>query len=81
LALDSERQRFSSRILPRYARRSPRVTDVLPVLYLRGLSSGDFGPALRELLGEDASEAVVIVDLQADGALARGASGVQAPAP
>jgi len=50
-----ERQRFSSRILPRYARRSLRVTDVLPVLYLRGLSSGDFGPALRELLGEDAS--------------------------
>jgi len=38
-----ERQRFFSRILPRYARRSPRVTDVLPVLYLRGLSSGDFG--------------------------------------
>jgi len=31
------------------------VTDVLPVLYLRGLSSGDFGPALRDLLGEDAS--------------------------
>jgi putative transposase len=50
-----ERQRFSSQILPRYARRSPRVTDVLPVLYLRGLSSGDFGPALRDLLGEDAS--------------------------
>ena len=50
-----ERKRFGSRILPRYARRSPRVTDVLPVLYLRGLSSGDFGPALRELLGEDAS--------------------------
>lgn len=50
-----ERQRFSSRILPRYARRSPRVSDVLPVLYLRGLSSGDFGPALRDLLGEDVS--------------------------
>ncbi len=50
-----ERQRFSSRILPRYARRSPRVSDVLPVLYLRGLSSGDFQPALKELLGEDAS--------------------------
>jgi len=50
-----ERRRFSSRILPRYARRSPRVTDVLPVLYLRGLSSGDFAPALRDLLGEDAS--------------------------
>jgi putative transposase len=50
-----ERRRFSSKILPRYARRSPRVTDVLPVLYLHGLSSGDFQPALRELLGEDAS--------------------------
>jgi putative transposase len=50
-----ERQKFSSRILPAYARRSPKVTDVLPVLYLRGLSTGDFGPALRDLLGEDAS--------------------------
>jgi len=50
-----ERERFSSRILPAYARRSPKVTDVLPVLYLRGLSTGDFGPALRDLLGEDAS--------------------------
>lgn len=50
-----ERYRFSSAILPRYARRSPKVTDVLPLLYLRGLSTGDFGPALRELLGEDAS--------------------------
>ncbi len=42
-----ERQRFSSRILPAYARRSPKVTDVLPVLYLRGLSTGDFVPAAR----------------------------------
>ena len=50
-----ERQKFSSRILPAYARRSPKVTDVLPVLYLRGLSTGDFAPALRDLLGEDAS--------------------------
>ncbi len=50
-----ERRRFSSAILPRYARRSPKVSDVLPLLYLRGLSTGDFGPALRELLGEDAS--------------------------
>ena len=31
------------------------MTDVLPVLYLNGLSTGDFGPALRDLLGEDAS--------------------------
>jgi putative transposase len=50
-----EREKFSSKILPAYARRSPKVTDVLPVLYLHGLSTGDFGPALRDLLGEDAS--------------------------
>ena len=50
-----ERQRFSSRILPAYARRSPKVTEVLPVLYLHGLSTGDFEPALRDLLGEDAA--------------------------
>src|SRR5215210_8049865 len=42
---DGERQRFSSKILPAYARRSPKVNDVLPVLYLpgalhRGLPSG-----------------------------------------
>src|SRR4051812_45471206 len=35
-----ERKRFSSRILPAYARRSPKVTEVLPILYLRGLSTG-----------------------------------------
>lgn len=45
---------FSSKILPRYARRSPAVDDVLPVLYLRGLSTGDFQPALESLLGEKA---------------------------
>ncbi len=50
-----ERMRFSSRILPAYARRSPKVNDVLPVLYLRGLSTGDFRPALEQLLGEDAA--------------------------
>ena len=52
---DGERQKFSSRILSAYARRSPKVNDVLPVLYLRGLSSGDFRPALEQLLGEDAA--------------------------
>jgi putative transposase len=50
-----ERKRFSSRILPAYARRSPKVTEALPILYLHGLSTGDFAPALRDLLGEDAS--------------------------
>ena len=52
---EGERQKFSSRILPAYARRSPKVTEVLPILYLHGLSTGDFRPALRDLLGEDAS--------------------------
>jgi transposase-like protein len=50
-----KREKFSSKILPAYARRSPKVTEVLPVLYLRGLSTGDFAPALRDLLGDDAS--------------------------
>lgn len=50
-----ERQRFTSKILPPYMRRSPKVAEVLPVLYLRGLSTGDFKPALSELLGDDAS--------------------------
>jgi hypothetical protein len=44
--------KLSSRILPAYARRSPKDNDVLPVLYLRGLSTGDFRPALQQLLGE-----------------------------
>jgi transposase-like protein len=50
-----ERKRFGSRILPAYARRSPKVGEVIPILYLRGLSTGDFKPALEQLLGEDAS--------------------------
>lgn len=49
------RQRFSSEILPPYMRRSPKVTEVLPILYLRGLSTGDFRPALEGLLGKDAA--------------------------
>lgn len=48
-------QKFTSAILPPYVRRSPNVFNVLPVLYLRGLSTGDFAPALKELLGEEAS--------------------------
>lgn len=52
---DGERQRFSSEILPSYMRRAPKVTEVLPILYLRGLSTGDFKAALPVLLGEDAA--------------------------
>ena len=50
-----ERKRFSSKILPASARRSPEVTEVLPILYVDWLSTGDFGPAPRGRLGEDAS--------------------------
>jgi transposase-like protein len=50
-----ERQRFTSQILPPYMRRSPKVAEVLPVLYLRGLSTGDFREALPVLLGEQAA--------------------------
>src|SRR5690606_7075644 len=48
-------ERFTSKILPPYMRRSPKVAEMLPVLYLRGLSTGDFQEALKGLLGEDAA--------------------------
>ncbi len=47
-------QRFTSAILPPWARRSPKVTEVLPVLYLRGVSTKDFVPALAEFFGSEA---------------------------
>ena len=53
-ATGEERIRFTSSILPRFARRSPSVDAVLPVLYLRGVSSGDFQEALGALLGKNA---------------------------
>src|SRR3984893_16770448 len=49
-----DRQRFSSAILPAWARKSPQMTEVLPLLYLHGLSTGDFGPALEQFLGTGA---------------------------
>src|ERR1700693_2052622 len=47
-------QRFESRLLPLFARRTPEVTALLPELYLHSLALGDFDLALRGLLGEDA---------------------------
>jgi putative transposase len=49
-----QRKRFSSAILPAWARKSPQVAEVLPLLYLHGLSSGDFVPALEQFLGSAA---------------------------
>jgi len=51
---DGERIRFSSAILPLWARRTRSLDALLPVLYLRGISTGDFQEALTALLGKDA---------------------------
>jgi putative transposase len=50
----SERIRFSSAILPPYARRSKSLEVLIPILYLKGVSTGDFTEALLALLGKDA---------------------------
>jgi transposase-like protein len=49
-----QRKRFSSAILPPWCRKSPKVSDVLPLLYLHGLSGNDFAPALEQFLGTSA---------------------------
>jgi putative transposase len=49
-----EGHQFTSTLLPPYMRRSPKVTEVLPVLYLRGLSTNDFAPALEGFFGSAA---------------------------
>jgi len=53
-ASEGERIRFTSAILPLWARRSKSLDALLPVLYLRGVSTGDFQEALAALLGKDA---------------------------
>ena len=53
-ASDDERVRFSSAILPKWSRRTRSLDALLPVLYLRGISTGDFQEALTALLGKDA---------------------------
>jgi putative transposase len=49
-----ERARFRSVILPPWCRKSPKVAEVLPLLYLHGLSTGDFAPALEAFFGSAA---------------------------
>ena len=56
-----QRQQFQSMILPRWVRRSPKVAAVLPLLYLHGLSSSDFVPALEELLGSAAGLSASVI--------------------
>jgi putative transposase len=55
------RRQFQSVILPRWVRRSPKVAEVLPLLYLHGLSSADFVPALTELLGSAAGLSASVI--------------------
>ncbi len=54
-------QRFASRLLPLFTRRTPEVNELLPELYLRGLALGDIYLALRGLLGEDAPPSAATV--------------------
>ena len=56
-----ERARFSSAILPAWARKTPKVTEVLPLLYLHGLSTGDFVPALGQFLGSAAGLSASVI--------------------
>jgi len=50
-----DKGRFSSAILPRYMRRVPSVDALIPALYLKGISTGDFSEALTAILGQGAS--------------------------
>ena len=67
-ASGAKRIRFSSAILPLWARRTKSLDALLPVLYLRGISTGDFQDALSTLLGNDAPNLSpsVIAGLKAD---------------
>ena len=56
-----ERCRFSSAILPAWARKSPKIAEVLPLLYLHGLSSSDFTPALEQFLGSGAGLSASVI--------------------
>jgi putative transposase len=56
-----ERCRFRSSILPPWARKSPKVAEVLPLMYLHGMSSGDFAPALAGFFGSGAGLSASVI--------------------
>ncbi len=56
-----KRQRFASVIVPPWCRKSPKVTEVLPLMYLHGMSSGDFAPALTEFFGSAAGLSASVI--------------------
>jgi transposase-like protein len=55
------RARFASAILPAWCRKTPKITEVLPLLYLHGLSTGDFVPALGQFLGSSAGLSASVI--------------------
>jgi putative transposase len=59
--VSGERCRFRSSIIPPWARKSPKVAEVLPLMYLHGMSSGDFAPALSEFFGSSAGLSASVV--------------------
>ena len=67
-AHDGTPLRFTSTILPPYLRRAKSIEELLPWLYLKGISTGDFSEALAALLGSDAPglSASTITRLKAD---------------
>jgi putative transposase len=56
-----ERVRFRSAILPPWCRKSPKVAEVLPLMYLHGMSTGDFAPALAEFFGSGAGLSASVI--------------------
>jgi len=56
-----QRQRFRSAIVPPWARKSPKVAEVLPLMYLHGMSSKDFAPALEGFFGSAAGLSASVV--------------------
>jgi putative transposase len=56
-----QRMRFTSAILPPWCRKTPKIIEVLPLLYLHGLSSGDFVPALGQFLGSTAGLSASVI--------------------
>jgi len=58
---DGERCRFRSSILMPWARKSPKVAEVLPLMYLHGMSSGDFAPALAGFFGSAAGLSASVI--------------------
>jgi len=56
-----EKAQFKSVVIPPWCRRSPKVTEVLPLLYLHGLSTGDFVPALEGFFGSAAGLSASVI--------------------